>query len=130
MGILTAREDDRDIDQLLGFIEGEDGKEKKDKSERKKKRKKKKVAAEQPAAGEKSNVRPEEQASTEEVALGIDALEIIHSSLKPTKPDNQGTGIKVKKEAKAQSKAGKKSKVGRNRKTSTEEAASSHDSSE
>ena len=120
--ILIAQEDDRDIDQLLGFIEGEDGKEKEDKSERKKRRKKKKkIASEQPASGERSKVRHEQRISTEEAALGIAASKIEHSRLNPTKPDDQGTGKTVEKEAKEQNTAGEKSKVRHDQKTSTEE---------
>ena len=120
-----AHEDDRDIEQLLDFIEGEDGKEKKDKGEKKKKRKKKKIAAEQPAAGEKSKIGHKEQTSTDEAALGINTTESPRSSLEleATNLDDKRAQI-VEKEANEQNTASEKSKA---RYDQTEEAALGHD---
>ena len=117
-----AYEDGRDIEQLLDFIEGEDGKEKKDKGEKKKKRKKKKIAAEQPAAGEKSKIGREEQTSTDEAALGIDTSESPQSSLEATNLDDQRAQVE-EREAKEQSTASEKSKT---RHYQTEEASFGH----
>ena len=83
---LSYNADDRDIDQLLGFIEGED--EKMKKGDKKKNRKKRTIAAEQSSAGEKPKAGLKEQTSTE-AALGDDILESAQSSSNPTQLDDQ-----------------------------------------
>ena len=85
--LFKKAEDDRDIEQLLEFIEGEDGKEKKkDQSEKKKKRKKKKHTAEQSASGEKSEAALKQNTSTKEEALDPESRE---SSMDSTQLDDQ-----------------------------------------
>merc|ERR1712037_315353 len=68
-------EDCRDLEKLLEFIEGEDGKEKKDQSEKKKKRNKKQIATERNASGEKPELK--QSTSTKEEDLGLDEKEKI-----------------------------------------------------
>ena len=84
-------EDERDIEQLLEFIEGEDGKEKKkDQSEKKKKRKKKKNAAEQSTSDEvKAEADLKQNTSTKDDAVAPDTLESTESSLDSTQLDDQ-----------------------------------------
>ena len=52
-------EDDRDIEQLLDFIEGDEGNEKKSKGEKKKKKRKKRSGIEQSTDRENSTIQPE-----------------------------------------------------------------------
>ena len=70
-------EDCRDLEKLLEFIEGEDGKEKKDQSEKKKKRNKKQIATERNASGEKPKSELKQSTSTKEEDLGLDEKEKI-----------------------------------------------------
>ena len=70
-------EDCRDIDQLLEFIEGENGEGKKDQSEKKKKRNRKQIGKEQNQPGEKPKSEFKQRTSTKEEDSDFDEKEKI-----------------------------------------------------